>query len=955
MPNKVFVSPGVYTSEKDLSFVTKSVGVTTLGLVGETTKGPAFQPIFVQDYGEFTSFFGGLNASKNKDTGAPKYELPYVAKSYLSKTNQLFVTRVLGLSGYDAGRAWAITADAELDSSTLVATNGTGTTYGSLFSFTADSSNVIVALTSSDSFIQTLFNEGLLADELNGIVPSSPVGSLASTNTVYKKTGSSFSGAGITNFFLTAVGTSGAFTTGTTSGVTVYSAGTSYSDVENKVLALLRSRAAYDGNESLNFEVTGGTYPIAFSTTATGAETDANGNFALTGTSSVSGAFQYDLSFDKTKNNYITKVLGRGAQDGKTAVYVEEIFSEMFNDFVVDGKIRGINLTLVDYSTKFAKYKQIYQPAVTPWVVSELRGSNLFRLFRFWTISDGDTANKLFKMSIINIKPDDKEFDLEIRNFYDTDSNKAVYEKYTKLSMDPMSNNYIAKRIGTLNGDFASKSNYVLIEMEEGTDISDTFPAGFVGYPIRKYETTQTGTAVSPSITYKKNYVGVTSSTQKRKVYQGLSDLVGIEEDFFTYKGVPDSTTINQWTGMTKGFHMDVQATGATIDNVRILISGTAANGLYYYPVFEFEVGNNEFRTEAGVQGGEYQEVYARKFTFAPYGGYDGWDVYRTSRTNNDRYIATGTKGVLGKTKGNFSTIALSNGDAGINSDYYAYLEAIWSFRNPEAVNINVFATPGIDLFTNSNLCEATIEMIETDRADSLYIANLPDIDAGGEVMTPEDVASTLDGSFDSNYTATYWPWVQVNDTENNVYIYMPPTRDVVRNIALTDNISFPWFAVAGIQRGDVDCIKARVKLTQEDRDVLYEARINPITTFASDGVKIWGNKTLQVKDTALNRINVRRLLLQARKLISAVSIRLLFEQNDSVVRNQFLTLVNPILDNIRANRGLTDFRVVLDDTPESIDRGELVGRIFLKPTKALEFITLEFNIMNTGASFDNI
>jgi phage tail sheath protein FI len=183
----------------------------------------------------------------------------------------------------------------------------------------------------------------------------------------------------------------------------------------------------------------------------------------------------------------------------------------------------------------------------------------------------------------------------------------------------------------------------------------------------------------------------------------------------------------------------------------------------------------------------------------------------------------------------------------------------------------------------------------------------------------------------------------------------MPPTRDVVRNIALTDNISFPWFAVAGIQRGDVDCIKARVKLTQEDRDVLYEARINPITTFASDGVKIWGNKTLQVKDTALNRINVRRLLLQARKLISAVSIRLLFEQNDSVVRNQFLTLVNPILDNIRANRGLTDFRVVLDDTPESIDRGELVGRIFLKPTKALEFITLEFNIMNTGASFDNI
>ena len=142
---------------------------------------------------------------------------------------------------------------------------------------------------------------------------------------------------------------------------------------------------------------------------------------------------------------------------------------------------------------------------------------------------------------------------------------------------------------------------------------------------------------------------------------------------------------------------------------------------------------------------------------------------------------------------------------------------------------------------------------------------------------------------FDSNYSCTYYPWVQINDSENNVLIFVPPTRDVVRNIALTDNIAFPWFAVAGVQRGDVDAIQARKKLTQADRDLLYAARINPITTFTSDGIKIWGNKTLQVADTALNRINVRRLLLQARKLISAVAIRLLFEQNDTIVRNRIL------------------------------------------------------------------
>jgi hypothetical protein len=397
---------------------------------------------------------------------------------------------------------------------------------------------------------------------------------------------------------------------------------------------------------------------------------------------------------------------------------------------------------------------------------------------------------------------------------------------------------------------------------------------------------------------------------------------------------------------------MDVNASAATIDNVSIVIN---ASGGTYNPVYEFETGNWVFQNDFQLEGGPYEKVFARKFTFVPYGGFDGWDPYRTRRTNTDPYIINGTKGSIGLTNGTFSNRSLSNGDLGSTSDYYAYLEAIWTFKNPEATNINVFATPGIDTFANTNLVEEAIEMVEQDRADSLYIVTTPDTDAAGDVLLPEDVADQLFGQFDSNYTCTYWPWIQINDAENNVYIYVPPTRDVVRNIALTDNIAFPWFAVAGVQRGDVDAIKARVKLTLSERDTLYDNRINPIATFASEGIKIWGNKTLQVKESALDRINVRRLLLQARKLISAVAIRLLFEQNDDIVRNQFLSLVNPILDNIRSERGLTDFRVVLDVTPESIDRNELCGRIFLKPTRALEFICVEFNVVPTGASFDDI
>ncbi|MCK5644422.1 MAG: phage tail sheath subtilisin-like domain-containing protein, partial [Gammaproteobacteria bacterium] len=653
-----------------------------------------------------------------------------------------------------------------------------------------------------------------------------------------------------------------------------------------------RSRGTVDADEIMRPEITGST-DIAYDPTVTAAASDGKGNFGITGTSTTQGDFTYSLSFDKTKKNYITRVLGRGADDGKTALFVEEIFDNMFADYYDAEQVRGINIdSLTNYDNDFDDYLEEYQPAVTPWVVSELRGSNLLRLFRLHTISDGNAANKQFKISIKNIKIADKEFDIEVRAYGDTDAKPVVLERFTRCTMDPTSNNFVAKRVGTLDGDYASRSSYVLVELEEESDTSDAFPAGFLGFPVRDYQTNGNTSVQGPSMDYKTTY-GVFEN--KRKFYLGLSESKGIDQDFFDYKGVPEGD-LTMWTGLTKGFHMDVDATGATIDNVEIVINNTGGT---YSPVYEFDTGNAEFRTEADVEGTDYEKVYARKFTFAPYGGYDGWDVYRTERTNGDNYLINGTRGAAGLTSGTFANRALSNGDSGINSDYYAYLEAIWTFNNPEATNINVFATPGIDTFNNSNLVEETIEMVEQDRADSLYIVTTPDTDASGDVLLAEDVIDQLDGEFDSNYTATYWPWIQINDAENNVYIYVPPTRDVVRNIALTDNISFPWFAVAGVNRGDVQAIKARKKLTLAERDILYDGRVNPIATFASEGIKIWGNKTLQVKESALDRINVRRLLLQARKLISAVSIRLLFEQNDQVVRNQFLSLVNPILDNI--------------------------------------------------------
>ena len=297
----------------------------------------------------------------------------------------------------------------------------------------------------------------------------------------------------------------------------------------------------------------------------------------------------------------------------------------------------------------------------------------------------------------------------------------------------------------------------------------------------------------------------------------------------------------------------------------------------------------------------------------------------------------------------------------GITSDYYAYLAAIRQFSNPESTAINVFCTPGIDYVYQKSLVEETIEMIEEERGDSIYVVTTPDKPQGAEdyvseMFTPEDVVFNLeDTEIDSNYTCTYYPWVKYFDTDNNQYIMLPPTKDVVRNFALTDNTSFAWYAPAGYTRGNVDCTRAHYITKLADEDTLYEGRINPIKTFAQDGVKIWGQKNLQIQEGQLNRIAVRRLLLRVKQLIKAASIKLIFEPNDTTTAASFRSLVTPILDNVKSNRGLSDYRLEIDDSVEARMRRELPAKIFLKPFTALEYITLNFIVTAENVSFDDI
>jgi hypothetical protein len=1070
---KVFVSPGVYTSERDLTFVAQSVGVTTLGLAGETLQGPAFEPIFITNYDEYQVYFGGTSPEKFVNTQIPKYETSYIAKAYLQQSNQLFVTRVLGLSGYDAGPSWSILTAGNVNPSTIGVTGTTGPVYVNFTGTTGASSNITItsvpAELSSDFYnTYTEFNGGTssLNDDFQSYISTqvglystaSPLsgstayfwGSVSST-TFNLVTGSSVNISGATayteTFGVNNVNVANADLASTSNdawyyGLFDYSQGTNninsyfgygfgsvlsaisnlgggvysgsmetyitnysgspYSEFDNMVVATLRSRGITNYSRTQHgplFQVTGTTDVTMNCSGGYSAVTkNPYETFAISGITKDGNTFNFETSLSSTDSEYISKVFGRsnfGKDRTEVPLFIEEVYSSLLQTGYRDGKIRGLYCDLVslpgldlettsnDYSDSLGFYLEQYQTPETPFLVSELRGNKVYKLFKFKLISDGNAANRLVKMSIGNISFSNGTFDVFIRDFFDNDQNVRVIESFTNCSMDPNQNNYVANKIGTSNGEYQVKSKYVMLEMSDEAP-TDALPCGFDGYISREY-----ANATPPFMVYKTEYLKagdviynppfgsssggdnavISNGENPRRAYLGISNITGVDYDFFEYKGkqIPanlgtDTTGIS-WGYKTKGFHMDSGATVVTMLNV-LTSAYTQA----------FEVGMGSFNTEPTDTDNPYYKLNTRKFTLYPYGGFDGWDIYREYRTNGDSFALGQVGFKFGAAPsvtyptasgwGTFKQISGPNQETWANTDYYAYKMAQSSFSNPESVNINVFATPGIDYVNNSNLVEDAIDMVETDRADSIYICTTPDFnlflpsygDIEEGLIYPQETVDNLESTgIDSNYTATYYPWILTRDSVNNTQLYLPPTGEVVKNLALTDNIAFPWFASAGYTRGLVNSIRARKKLTQEDRDTLYKGRVNPIATFSDVGTVIWGNKTMQVKESALDRINVRRLLLQARKLISAVAVRLLFEQNDDKVRQQFLDSVNPILDSIRRDRGLIDFRVTVSNTPEDLDSNTLTGKIFLKPTRALEYIDIEFIITPTGASFDDL
>jgi hypothetical protein len=780
-----FKSASVKIKERELQLADSvPFGLTSLGLVGETMKGPAFQPVAISSEAEFKRVFGGQS---NERLGSKlKYLLPFYANSFLKESNALYVTRVLGLSGYNAGKAWAIT--------------------------------------------------------------------------VKGAAGSTF---------------------------------------DNMVVGVLRSRGAYDMNGVLKFYTTGLTHT---------SNSTADGQFSITLEGSRPATITCSLNPDSP--DFIAKVLGQGVDSKSSGLFVESICTDLLRKVIADGTITGLNAIEEMSTASSGGYKTKFQTPVTPFIVSQVKGSEVDRLFRFISISDGDAANKQIKVSIENIDIFTKTFDVTVRDFNDTDDAPVVIERYTRLTMDTTNPNFIGRRIGGMSVgesslEFDLKSKYVYVELERGIS-EDSYPAGFEGYEFKKYVSKAGDTLNSPTMLYKTAYE---TSREFGRAYLGISERAfdtigargtGINQNIFNFAGQMSASGIS----ITKGFHMDIDA-----------------------PDDRFEVGAGSFKNSEDATTGAYADARARKFTFVPYGGFDGWDIYRNTRTNTDEDTAD------------------------LSSDFYAYGEAIMTMDNPEETFINLLAIPNIDWRDNNALVKSAIAMVEK-RADVFYIIDSPEYDA--DVNSVAEVCQQFrDADIDSSHASTQFPHIQVEDKDTRSLLFIPASGAVAKQLAYTDRTKAAWWAAAGLQRGLItEAKKAKIKLKEEHRDMLADARINPIAQFRDVGVDIFGQRTTLRNDSAMDRINVRRLLIQAQGVIKKIAMQNLFDQNDDKLVTEFITAVNRVLSTIQRERGIKAFSVKVAESPEANARNRKYFLLSIVPTAALEEIALIFEVSEEGVVF---
>lgn len=639
----------------------------------------------------------------------------------------------------------------------------------------------------------------------------------------------------------------------------------------------------------------------------------------------VSASVTYTCSLDPNSDSYVTYVLGTEPAAGRGLYVYEAANSEAFT--IIATKLADIPswttgsvfadsiLTLpIDLVGTYAA--PAYTTPASPFVVSQL-STNLFKFHHF------NSGPSDVYISFDSIKFSGEiggttygSFTVLVRVVGDTDLKPNIVETFAGCNLDPDSPNFIARKIGDqyvtivddtdgnpkiqVNGDYGNKSKYVRIELGDPYGATE-IPFGFANYTLPV-------AGADPGFTIENRYVqkvdvadtgSVATSSFQYKYYYGFD--FADPDNNFVLKPIPTGATT-----LSSSFLLsDVQMQSGSSTDVWTTdwVSSTAPSK-------------------------------SRKFSLALQGGYDGFNPTVEKLTGAD-ITATNVMGFNCSTATALGTLA--------------YRKAIDTIRNPDEFDINILVLPGIINNLHGSVITYANDVAE-ERGDTFFF-----FDPVGLDSSVADAIDSVSG-IDSNYSATYYPWIKMYDNDNTKFIWAPPTVVIAAVMAFNDKIGAPWFAPAGLNRGGIsEATQVFTRLTQAERDDLYDGRVNPIVSFINQGIVTWGQKTLQVKASALDRINVRRLLIELKKYIASATKYLVFEQNTVDTRTRFINIVTPYLDGVQQKQGLYTFKVVMDETNNTadvIDRNMMVGTIWLQPTKTAEMIKIDFNITPTGATF---
>ena len=991
------ISPGVFTRENDLSFLPAGVQAIGAAVVGPTEKGPAFVPTVVRSFSEYQRRFG----SNDTETYVPQ-----TVREYLKNAGSVTVTRVLGGSGYTFASATNQMIALVITSSVSAAENVLlGVVYPSKNTGTPDLSLSI--LSGSGTLASPLEQD--FDQNFNFILSGSTGGAALTAGTQFS---ASLNPAN-SNYLFKQLGSSA---DNSKSGVTAYAGTPGYTYINFKTIQTnIASATAEVAQVTFQDAVfaTASLDHIADNATRTIVLTDADGEqFTLVfsgsgfnaGTGGITGSLVgMDMSgstessthalgagnaYDTISGSSLGAILVTavnsitGSSDNtksfsasvdSTGLIVTITYNEpgnatnIINNFgsenadttasvsvTTQGGITGYSVASGDHVMVVTQSADIvfsgeigqsegYGYASTPFITTQFLDANKTtkELFKFHTLDHGKHLCHDYKISIANLREPSNidgveqysTFSVIVRRTNDKDKNPVILEQFNNCNLDPDSPNYIAKVIGDrypqyndtlakveLLGNYPNISNLIRVEVAAAVASKGLSPKmspkGFKAVRDTINTASFATNFTFPSASYEGNQV--VGSDYSSKAFLGFKFIDKEPDNEAFLQPLPDNNQAN----VSGDFN---------VENY----SGHPSSSLW--------VGSLSASLDTtGTTGPTANQL---KFTVPFQGGDDGIAPYTVKFTGGETAVASDMDSTY--TAGtNLYGFDLSGTD---KNGYKAYKKALDILSNQDEYDINMLVLPGVIKQIHNSVTNAAIDMAEG-RGDAFYVMDLTRLDA-----SVNTAVNTVDG-LDTNYAAVYYPWVKVTDSRSRP-VLVPPSVIVPGAIAASDRIAAEWFAPAGLNRGVLgNVLEAKIRLNQAERDTLYDNKINPIATFPGTGVCIWGQKTLQERSTALDRINVRRLLIALKKFIASSSRFLVFEQNTLQTRTRFLNIVNPYLESVQQNQGLYAFRVQMDEsnnTPDVIDRNQLLGAIYLHPTKTAEFIVLDFNVLPTGATFD--